>query len=394
MVIDRYIRICFIAADPEAVLTSLTADGIELTEITRLDALTVEIRIRNNEYRNVVHKFEKMEVQMRVVRKEGILWMFHKIYRRPVLLVGIFIFLLLGIFLSGRILLIDVEGCVNVSEKAIIHQAEITGVRLGAKTSELRSEDIKNKLLENIPQLQWVGVTTFGSKVTIHIRERSNIEKKMNDYIGVSSVVASRDGMITEMTVYQGNPQFQIGDTVKAGDVIISGYTDCGYKILTQQALGEIFAFTQRKCSFITPSFAVKRNTEQKEHICYRLRIGKKVINFCNHSGISEGTCVRMYSEYYWSFPGGTQLPLSITKIKTIDFDTIPVRANDETKQWLLEYAREYLRAQMISGKIVNEIVLWNANDDVYELSGTYACHEMIGQEKQEEIIVEDAKDN
>ena len=38
--------------------------------------------------------------------------------------------------------------------------------------------------------------------------------------------------------------------------------------------------------------------------------IGKKVINLCNHSGIIDESCVRMYLEDYWSFPGGFQLPV------------------------------------------------------------------------------------
>ena len=267
-------------------------------------------------------------------------------------------------------------------------------MRFGYKTSKLRSEDVKNELLENISELQWVGVTISGCEVTIHIRERSINEKDTIHFLGVSSVIASQDGVITEMTVYQGNPLLQVGDFVCAGDVIISGYTDSGFKLIAEQALGEVFAYTQRKCSVITPAAVTKRSDEITEHNCYRLHIGKKVINFCKHSGIPDSTCAKMYTEYYWSLMDGTQFPVYITKTKTIYFDTISVNEKDEIIEWLLEYARDYLCAQMISGRILDESVLWYADNDLYELKGSYACHEMIGQEKREEIVEEDAKDN
>ena len=394
MLIDRYITFCFTAAEPETALTRLASEGVVLAEIIWVDSLTLKIRVKNNQFGNVQCILEKMGIETRVVQRQGALWIFRKICSRPVFLAGMCLFCVLGILLPGRILLIKVEGCEKISEKFIIQQAENCGVRFGYKTSKLRSEDVKNELLEKISELQWVGVTISGCEVTIHIRERSINEEDTIHFLGVSSVIASQDGVITEMTVYQGNPLLQVGDFVCAGDVIISGYTDSGFKLIAEQALGEVFAYTQRKCSVITPAAVTKRSGEITEHTCYRLHIGKKVIKFCKHSGIPDSTCVKMYTEYYWSLMDGTQFPVYITKTKIIYFDTISVNEKDEIIEWLLEYARDYLCTQMISGRILDESVLWYADNDLYELKGSYACHEMIGQEKREEIVEEDAKDN
>lgn len=394
MLIDRYLTIRFTAADPESVLTRLTAEGVDLAGISWVDRLTVEIRIKNRQ-RSFVHgKLEKMGISFCIIKQEGLLWIFQKIWKRPVLLSSLLVFFLLVLFLPGRVLLIEIVGNETISEKDLLQRIEDNGVHFGVKTSDLRSENIKNMLMEEVPGIQWVGVAISGCKVTIYVKERSNITNESDEIHPVSSVVATRDGVISEIIVYCGNPLFQEGESVKAGDVIISGYTDCGIKTVAQQASGEVFAYTQRKCRVITPTVVEKRENKIAEYRCYRLQLGKKVINFCNHSGISGGTCVKMYSEYYWSLPGGFQLPVCFTKINHVEYETVTARETAETTKWLPEYAREYLRSQMIAGSILNESIIWDTDDGFSELSGNYACHEMIGQEKHEEIIGQDAKDN
>jgi len=132
-----------------------------------------------------------------------------------------------------------------------------------------------------------------------------------------------------------------------------------------------------------------------KEHTCYSLRVGKKVINLCNHSGIQGGTCVKMYSEDYWSLPGGFQLPVSVIKNSYNYYELIAPEVDiEETYSWLPRYARGFLQDSMIAGEILNEELAWNVSDDACEVTGNYACHEMIGQVKCEEIIEQNAEDN
>lgn len=394
MLIERCLTMQFISADPESVLTRLTSAGVELTKIVWVDNLTVEIRIKNRQRALADEVLGKMGTSFCIIKKEGILWLLVKILKRPVLLLNLLVFSFLLVLLPGRVLLIETIGNEVVSEKALLQNLEKNGIYFGVKTSDLRSENIKNMLMEEISELQWVGVTISGCKVTVHVRERSNITNNVAEIHPVSSIIATRDGVISEIIVHCGNPLFQKGESVKTGDVIISGYTDCGIKLVAQRASGEVFAFTHRKCRTITPTAVTTRKNIIGEHSCYRLRIGKKVINLCNHSGISGSTCVKMYSEYYWSLPGGFQLPICFVKIKNVEYDTVSVQETDETTKWLAEYTREYLRSQMVGGSILNESIIWNPNEGFAELMGSYACHEMIGQEKREEIIGQDAKDN
>ena len=63
----------------------------------------------------------------------------------------------------------------------------------------------------------------------------------------------SRDGFIVSATVTRGNFLCRVGQSVKAGQVLISGYTDCGICIQATRAEGEIYAQTSRDFAAVTP---------------------------------------------------------------------------------------------------------------------------------------------
>ena len=390
---SRYVIVQFTAAEPEKVLSKLMGAHIDLSDMDWKDTLTVQIRIKYKHLSAVKKLFEKDEINYSVISKNGILWYLQNAFSRPVLLVGFIIFAMLSVLLPGRVLFIEIIGNETVPDEQLMGCLEDCGVYFGMRASDLRSERIKNQLLGNIPELQWVGVTASGCVATIHVEERSDANYPSQKENAVSSIVAAVDGIISEMTVYRGNPLFRIGQSVKAGETIISGYTDCGIKTIAQQADGEVYAYTRRNCSVQLPVSSVKRGTRRGKRICYRLHIGKKVINLCNHSGISDSSCVKMYSEYYWPLTGELQLPLSLVKVTYSYYDMTENTEITDTIDWMSQYAREYLESQMVAGNILSESLDWYVNGDVYELACRYACHEMIGQEKYEENIRADAED-
>ena len=58
------------------------------------------------------------------------------------------------------------------------------------------------------------------------------------------------------------------------------------------------------------------------------------------------------------------------------------------------EFAEDYLRDQMIAGKLLSKDIAYRMDEICWTMSGKYACHEMIGKVKCEETLLENAKDN
>ena len=386
--------VCFVAAEPEKVLCRLSEADTEITDVKWIDPLTVEFTIRYNLLAQTLEILNRYGIKWIVKEKQGILWRLSGIRKRPVLIVGMVLFLLMACLLRERILFINVVGNVNVPDSQILHYAESVGICFGAKSARVRSEEIKNELLEMIPELQWVGITASGCVATIDVRERSFHDESPGTETGISHVVAKRDGVVTEMSVYRGTPLVQMGQSVKAGQMLISGYTNCDRIVKAQQAAGEIFAYTICRAEVVTTASAYEYGDVLREHTCIRVRIGKKVINLCNHSGIPTGTCVKMYSEDYWTLPGGYKLPVCVIKVRYTVHDVCQEQVDIETFEWVKAYAQTYLRADMLAGQILGESLQTELRNGAYILRGEYACHEMIGQVKYEEITGQYAEDN
>lgn len=392
---DRYLFVKIITAEPEKIFSRLSNDNVELFEVTSRDPLTFDAKIRKQQLRDFAFIINKTGASYSISGRKGMLWGFHNIWKRPILLVGIMMLIIISSLIQNRVLFIKVSGNDTVATQLILSKAEECGICFGANTSLIRSEAVKNQLMGNIPELQWVGINISGTVAEIQVSERSEKEEQQKQENVVSSVVACRDGIITEMTVEKGYPLFSVGQSVKTGDVLVSGYTDCGIKIIAQSAKAEVFAYTMHQNRFILPAITFQRGENTQKQTCYKLRVGKKVINLCNHSGISDATCVKMYSENYWTLPGGFQLPVSLIKVEHYSYRHEESEYLDESScQWLPQFARAYLQKQMIAGEILDETLHWSVTEDACELTGRYACNEMIGQVKYEEIIEHNAEDN
>ena len=269
----------------------------------------------------------------------------------------------------------------------MIAAAESFGLSFFSNRSALRSEQLKNALLEALPQLQWVGVNTKGCLATITVRERQEAEP-IRPSGGVSSIVAARDGVIQEITVERGSGVCRVGEAVKAGQVLISGYTDCGLSIQATRASGEVYASTVHNLTAVTPSDWTVRGDQGNRIIKLSFIFGKKRINLFQSSGILPTSCVKMYEEYDLTLPGGFSLPVSIAVEVWQSYDGSTLAASSEsTYQLLSGFSKSYLTDQMIAGQILSGSEVTEAGDGTVRLHSVYACREMIGQIRSEEII-------
>ena len=296
--------------------------------------------------------------------------------------------------MPSKILFVRVEGNKNVPIQLILEKAESCGIKFGASRREIRSEKVKNALLSKLPQLQWVGINTAGCVAVISVQERADDSASSRASLP-GNIVATRDGIIKDIVVLQGNPLCKIGQAVKAGQVLVSGYTDCGFIIKVTPPEAEIKALTQRDLCTVTPVEYQIRSCAKSETRRYLLRIGKNIINFCKYSGISDTRCVKMYEEKFMVLPGGFQLPVSIITERSISYDSnIAATENSRNLSWMEAETDNYLQTQIKSGQILSSGKLSNISGGLFYLDCTYSCDEMIGEVREEEFVLYNGKTN
>ena len=375
-----------VSAEPEMILSVINTYGIELRKVRYEKALTCRFWVSSRDYPMLEALCRKRGESLKVLRSRGIYYTFLRLAKRKVLLLGTCFFLSLALYLPSRVLFIRVEGNTAVPSNRILSAAEESGIRFGASRRGVRSERVKNALLDAVPQLEWAGVNTRGCTAIISVRERTAAAEEP-ERGSVASIVASRDGYILSSTVEQGSGMVLPGQAVKAGQTLISGYTDCGICIQATHAKGEVVAQTVREIAVVAPAKCAQKRIAAGVKRSYSLRIGKKRIFFWKDSGISDAGCDRIYKEYRLTLPGGFSLPAALCMDVYSFFDSesgeIPQK---EAAASLKRFAGQYLTGQMVAGEICSDAQTVARAGTVYRLNGSYVCKEMIGKVRLEQI--------
>lgn len=373
------------SAEPETALQIISGQGIELLRLKQSGELSYRFQIHKSVYSRLCRIAQDRGDAVILVRKVGIYWKGKKAAKRPVLIFGFLILFLFALWVPSRVFFFCVAGNTAIPERKILAEAEKCGISFGASRSIVRSEQVKNALLGAIPELQWAGVNTQGCVATISVRERATEEDKPLNQ--VNSIVAQTDGYILSATATKGRLLVQPGQTVSAGQLLISGYTDCGICIQASSSEGEVLAQTNRTLNAISPSMYRKRGAVKNEKRKISLLLRKKRINLWKDSGILDSSCGRMYEEYYIILPGGFSLPVALCVETYWEYEeaTLPIEETAAENELQL-FSQSYLNQQMISGNIVSKKAYFCKSAGAYGMKCQFVCTEMIGRVRQEEI--------
>ncbi|MBQ6839853.1 MAG: sporulation protein YqfD [Oscillospiraceae bacterium] len=377
------IQLIVTSADLPAFLAKLSEQGTVLRNIRSMDALSAQLQCSRAELHTIEHLAAKFGANIEIIKEpENVLY---TALHRPVLLLTFFLFLCLLTILPTRIYFIQVDGNAIVPATQILEEAEKCGIRFGASRRLVRSEKVKNALLSTLPQLQWAGINTSGCVATISVREK-NTNEELTPEVGIGNIIAKTDGIIQTCTVLNGTALCSAGDAVTAGQILVSGYTDCGIALKAVRAEAEITASTIRSVSAVTLLPDVIRGEQIHEETKFSLRIGKKLINLFKDSGISDTSCVKMYTEEYLTLPGGFRLPIALVTQRCIYY--APCDTWDPNwDSWISDACRQYLLSHMQAGQIVMEDTHIRQANGLCGFYGKYVCLENIGQFIDEEII-------
>ena len=379
------VRIELTSADIGNALCAINSMQIRIKDLYAIDDLTVQFTVLHSDMKQIETMAQQRGDHVVVLSCEGIFWTIRGMKQRPVLLLGITVLMLLAVFLPSRVLFVEVEGNEKIPESLILEAARDAGIGFCDSRRAVRSEKVKNQLLATLPQLQWAGVNTYGCTAVISVKERSAEQEIQHN--PVSHVIASGDGVITSCVVTSGTGLCAVGQVVKKGQILISGYTDCGGVITAGRGQGEVFAQTRYKMTSVTPAESRIREETIKKQTYYSLHFGKKRINFYKGSGISDGSCVKMIEQYHLTLPGDYTLPVMLVKEEQFSYKTV----NQQSDQMQLTadlslFARDYIRDNGVALMVVEAEETVETKNDLIALNGIYSCTEMIGREQGVQI--------
>lgn len=215
---------------------------------------------------------KKAKCRVRLLKKVGLPFLFNKYRRRKAFFAGAALFIALLFILSSFVWSIEIAGNKKLQSTELERALARNGVKTGMLKYKIDTDKAVTNMMLDVEELGWISIVVKGTKVKVDVRERSEMPIVVPRHIPCD-IVASRDGMIKRVVAEEGIEAVVAGDTVKQGQVLISGSIplkgeNAGNRLV--HAMGTVLARTwyEAKAPVITSQIE-------------RLRTGK-VIN--NHS--------------------------------------------------------------------------------------------------------------
>ncbi len=289
-----------------------------------------------------VHSFKllppiakKTAVHVKIVKKKGLPILLAKYKRRKLFIIGLLIFIFAFITLNQFIWKIDIVGNETLTQEQITTKLEECGLKIGSFRPIINEQKLKNKMLIKMPELAWLWADKSGSKVIVNVKERKP-KPEIYDTNAMCNIIAAKDGVIDSMIVTYGAPMIKLGDTVRAGDILVSGLliSEKDAAPRTVQSEAKIYARVwyekTRAYSLMQPIYRETGHVENK----YTLHVfGHKIKLFRNKE--SDFTLYKTEEKNHELSVLGWYLGLGINcttnKEQFIDYETLSVESAAQT---------------------------------------------------------------
>ena len=127
-----FVAVELTCADIPVLLDQLVRVGIPLFRVQMKDLISAVIWVRRRDLNKLVICAEKFGSKVKTVQRTGIYWISVSLLRRPIMLIGITLILLISWWIPTKVLFVQVEGNTNIQTRLIWEKASECGITFGA----------------------------------------------------------------------------------------------------------------------------------------------------------------------------------------------------------------------------------------------------------------------
>ncbi|MBE6764958.1 MAG: hypothetical protein E7546_03640 [Ruminococcaceae bacterium] len=237
---------------PERFLNLCSGAGMGLWQIERTKT-GIKAHIIASRYKKLRPLAKKCSLRLHVEKKHGLPFTLIPYRKRSGFVLGLFLFCGIIWLMSQFVWFIQLPEVSPELRPQLEQALEDSGVRAGALTSRVDGSLIATKLELELPGIMWITVNTYGSSVTVDLREIQTL----NPVVGNDepcNVVAAKPGIIISADAMGGEAQVSAGQTVAAGDLLISGIVEYqNGSVSMLHAWGDVWARTDYEFSCTVP---------------------------------------------------------------------------------------------------------------------------------------------
>jgi similar to stage IV sporulation protein len=178
--------------------------------------------IYRRDYEKIIKITEKTKGTVIKVTNQGLFRILDYMGKRKSFFIGALLAALFAVFMSGFIWKISATGMESYSEREIIDYIHQLNIYTGMLKSDINCDEIETAIRNQFDHIIWVSAELSGTHLIIHVKETLEKEE-LEAESRPGHLIAKVDGVITSIVTRKGTPLVKQGDSVKQGDVLVSG---------------------------------------------------------------------------------------------------------------------------------------------------------------------------
>lgn len=298
---------------------------------------------------------------------------------------------------------IHFEGNQKWPDETLSEFLDSKGVAPFMLKSSVSCADIVKDIRKEYNDIVWVSASIDGSRLKVQIKENEDTFKEETDVSQEehpTDLVAETDGVITEIVTRSGVPQVHVGDTVKAGDILVSGRIEVkndsgevvGYQY--QKSDADVFADTQIEYSDSMPLTWQDKVYDGRKRYKWYVRLfdwtisaGTVKSSFEHSELASSETQLKIGENFY--------LPVSFgfERAKSYDFQEKEYTQDEIREKLSLDFRRFCDELEEKGIQIRENSVKIHIGADSASASGSVYLNQRITREADTEILTIERKE-
>jgi similar to stage IV sporulation protein len=235
--------------------------------------------------------FDGACIEYELGEQHGLLAVGKWLLRRPAIPIGAVMFIAWMLYSSRLIWDVRVIGNTKTSDAEIIALLDELGCGIGDYYPSIEFSKVHANYAAAQNDIAWLSVYMNGTVAEVQVRELYADTRPKRENGVYANVVATCDGVVESVNVFEGQAAVKAGDIVRAGQVLISGVVENkDGSVRYEYAAGEVY------CTVAEPiSVEIELEREKKVYTGRNIskksvKIFKKTINLSRKGGIEGAT--------------------------------------------------------------------------------------------------------
>lgn len=369
-------------AQPERILNYCAENGIEFWNASPCRDFSITFCVHASYADSLLARSGKNGLDVKLISETGGRKLKLGAKRRAVFLLAFVLCVSLAAVSSLFLWRIEISGNDKLSDAEILRKLAECGVDYGAYWPALSSDEIRSRIVSEMPEIAWLSLNVRSSKAEIIVHERIDKPDIVNEK-SPCDIIASKSGVIRKMSVLEGESAAIVGNAVAKGDVLVRGLmsSETGDERYVH-SMAQVIADTWYEISAQTPLLEERKTEKSGRNTAFSLVIGKKRINFFSDSRNKCDSCDKINKLKYISLGDVFVLPVGYAVERTTQYKTslLPID-EDEAVGRMKENLKNELQRRIGDGQIVSAEYSVSKTDKVMTVTLRAQCTENIAKE-------------